>query len=130
MTPTTDTTLEILKQDRMGRVRTPRARQEAILEEDDRSGMTGQQFSHYLGIKYQTLATWIQKRRKRQAGRSAVAASPVRWVEAEVGEDKDRHIGKAGLVVELGARTILRVADERAAKLAAPLLGHLGVGRC
>jgi len=68
MTSTTDTTLEILKQDRKGRVRTPRAKQEVILDEYERGGMSGPEFAQYLGIKYQTFATWVQKRRKRKAG--------------------------------------------------------------
>lgn len=128
MTSTTNTTaLEILKQDRLGRVRTPRTKQEEILAQYDRSGMSGQQFAQYLGIKYQTFATWLQKRRKRRG--LVVATPPMSWVEAEVGSGQEIPSGKSGLVVELGG-AILRVGDEREAKLAAALLGHLGVGRC
>ncbi len=103
MTITTKTTaLEILKQDRLGRVRTPRSKQEEILAEYDRSGMSGQHFAQYLGIKYQTFATWVQKRRKRRAGGLVVAAPQVSWVEAEVGGGQEMHTGKSGLVVEFG----------------------------
>ncbi len=130
MTTTKDTRLEILKQDGIGRVRTPRALQEAILQEYDRSGMSGQQFAQLHGIKYQTFATWVQKRRKRKAGGHAVSSPPVRWVEAEVGGGGGMQGGRSGLVVELGRGTLLRVGDELEAKLAAVLLGHLGVGRC
>ena len=130
MTSTTNTTaLEILKQDRLGRVRTPRFKQEEILAEYDRSGMSGQQFAQYLGIKYQTFATWLQKRRKRRSEGLALSPSSLNWVEAEVGANQEIPSGKPGLVVELGG-AILRVGDEREAKLAAALLGHLGVGRC
>jgi len=132
MTPTTATAIEILKQDRVGRVRTPRARQEAILAEFDRSGMSGQQFAQYLGIKYQTFATWVQKRRKRQARGMVGGSKPVlHWVEAAVGGgDSERDRQAPFLVVELGRGTILRVGDEGEAKLAAALLGYLGVGGC
>jgi hypothetical protein len=43
MTSTSDTATVILKQDRLGRVRTPREKRERILEEFERSGMSGQQ---------------------------------------------------------------------------------------
>jgi len=51
----------------MGRVRVSRARREALLNEFERGGTSGAQFADYVGIKYSTFATWIQKRRRRQA---------------------------------------------------------------
>jgi transposase len=45
-----------------------RERRESLLEEYDRSGMSGVKFAQYLGIKYSTLAHWLQSRR-RQRGR-------------------------------------------------------------
>ena len=128
MTTTTSTALEILKQDRNGRVRTPRGKQEAILDEFDRSGMSGAEFAQYLGIKYQTFATWVQKRRKRKAGGKIVEKRAVNWLEAEVGGES--QAGKPGLVVELAGGARMRVGDEREAKLAAAVLRHMGVGRC
>jgi hypothetical protein len=128
MTTTTSTALEILKQDRNGRVRTPRGKQEAILDEFDRSGMSGAEFAQYLGIKYQTFATWVQKRRKRKAGGKIVAKRAVSWLEAEVGGES--QAGKSGLMVELAGGARMRVGDEREAKLAAAVLRHMGVGRC
>ncbi len=129
MTSTTDTTLEILKQDRKGRVRTPRAKQEVILDEYERGGMSGPEFAQYLGIKYQTFATWVQKRRKRKAGGLVVGKKVVSWLEAELGSGESRT-GKSGLVVELAGGARFSVGDERGAILAATVLRHLGVGRC
>lgn len=132
MTPTENGAMEIMKQDRLGRVRTPRTKQEEILAEYDRSGMSGQQFAKYHGIKYQTFATWVQKRRKRESAGVAGASAPVLgWVEAEVGSaDSEGSQVCASLVVELGRGAALRVGDEKEAKLAATLLGYLGVGQC
>lgn len=127
MTTTRDTTLEILKQDRMGRVRTPRAKQEAILDEYEGSGMSGPEFAQYLGIKYQTFATWVQKRRKRKAGGLVVGQGVVSWLEAEVGNEGIQS-GNPGLVVELGGGTRITVGNEREAILAATVLRHMGVG--
>jgi hypothetical protein len=129
MTTTTDTRLEILKQDRKGRVRTPKAKQEAILDEYERSGMRGPEFAQYLGIKYQTFATWVQKRRKGRSGGLVVGKGVVSWLEAEVGGEESRT-GKSGLVVELAGGARFSVGDERGAILAATVLRHLGVGQC
>jgi transposase len=65
MTFTPEESGEIFKRDKMGRVRVPRARREALLDEYERSGISGVQFANYVGIKYSTLANWIQERRGR-----------------------------------------------------------------
>ena len=46
----------ILSQDAQGRVLVSRERRESLLEEYDRSGMSGVKFAQYVGIKYSTLA--------------------------------------------------------------------------
>ena len=59
---TTLTDEVILKTDVLGRVKTPAARREGLLDEFERSGLSGRQFAELAGIKYQTFATWAQKR--------------------------------------------------------------------
>jgi hypothetical protein len=81
-----------LKMDSQGRVRTPAGKREAILDAFERSGMSGKAFAEHVGVKYQTFATWVQKRNRKRsqedpgqghsdagadAGRG-VAQSPVR----------------------------------------------------
>jgi hypothetical protein len=46
---------EILSQDAQGRVLVSRERRELVLEQDDRSGMSGVKFGRYVGIKDQIL---------------------------------------------------------------------------
>ena len=58
MTPTMPAD-QIVKVDRIGRIKTPRERREALLAEFDRSGMSGQQFAKWAGIKYGTFITWV-----------------------------------------------------------------------
>jgi transposase len=65
MTFTPEESEEIFKRDKMGRVRVPRARREALLDEYERGGISALQFANYVGIKYSTLANWIQERRGR-----------------------------------------------------------------
>lgn len=50
----------ILKSDGFGQVETPVARPEQLLDELDRSGLTGLKFAEVAGIKYQTFATWMR----------------------------------------------------------------------
>ena len=91
---------EILKRDKMGRVRVPRARREALLNEFERGGTSGAQFADYVGIKYSTFATWIQKRQRHQASGVGIGdqsrvlkrkrTAPIRWLETMVDtEGKD-----------------------------------------
>ncbi len=88
--------------------------------------MSRPEFAQYLGIKYQTFATWVQKRRKWKAGGLVVAKGSVSWLEAEVGSEEMRG-GNPGLVVELPGGARFWVGDERGAILAATVLRHLGV---
>ena len=55
---------QILSQDTRGRVLVSRERRESLLEEYDRSGMSGVKFAQYVGMKYSTLAYWLQSRRR------------------------------------------------------------------
>jgi transposase len=68
MTPTEEA---ILKTDVLGRVRTSRERREHLLDEFERSGLSGQKFAALVGIKYPTFATWAQKRRRQRGSGEA-----------------------------------------------------------
>lgn len=111
-------------------MRTPRSKQEAILEEYDRGGMSAAEFSRYVGVKYQTFATWIQKRRKRKASEGLVRreSGAVSWVEAIVGGEKE--MTEACLILSIGSGVRMEVASRKGAEYAAEVLRHLGVGQC
>jgi hypothetical protein len=64
MTFATEEVGAILSRDARGRVLVSRERRESLLDEYDRSGMSGVKFAQYLGIKYSTLAHWLQSRRR------------------------------------------------------------------
>jgi hypothetical protein len=57
MTDATQGVGEVIKTDVMGRMRTSVARRESLLEEFDKSGLSGKKFAELSGVKYQTLAT-------------------------------------------------------------------------
>jgi hypothetical protein len=118
---------QVLKVDLAGRVWTPRGRREEVLDEFERSGMPAAKFAAFIGVKYPTLASWVQKRRReREAGAAAGQPAALRWVEAAV----ETH--KSGLRVELPGGARIEIADEAQAKLAAVLLRALAAegSRC
>jgi hypothetical protein len=101
MTDTNEAVEQILKTDAQGRVRTPAKRRESLLEEFDRSGLSGSKFAELAGIKYQTFATWLQKRR-RQGASPTKTAHAVRWLETVVEQaHASGRKNQLALVVEL-----------------------------
>jgi hypothetical protein len=130
MTSIQNESVEILRQDRRGRVRTPLARRQAVLDEFARSGLSGARFAALHGINYQTFAGW---RRKAGGvdGRAAAGGADgnsqdtapgpgvLTWLEAVSGH------GQHGLAIELPGGARLQVADAAQAGLAAHLLRAL-----
>ena len=56
--------MKLLKMDALGRVRTPKTKRDEILDEFEPSGVSGAKFAELAGIKYSTLASWVQRRRR------------------------------------------------------------------
>lgn len=124
---TTEPVEQILMQESLGRVRMPRERREAMLEEYERSGKSGVAFAEEHGIKYTTLASWIQKRKKRSVSdqKAPEVGDGVQWVEAVLPE-QTRYIEQGGaLIVRIGGAA-MEVADRKAAMLAAEVVRQLG----
>jgi hypothetical protein len=128
-----------LKTDARGRVRVPAERQQILLDEFERSGLSGVKFARMSGINYATFANWVQKRRKARAASAGAAtasgsctdapagAGPVRLFEAFV-ESSSAGRGRgteAGLMVELAGGARMLVESPMQLRLAAELLGLL-----
>jgi len=122
----------ILKTDARGRVRVPVERREALLDEYEKSGLSGKKFALLVGIKHQTFATWAAKRRKErgtvgikrsQVQRSAEAVPKLKWVEAVVEKDDIvPGLNQKALSVHLPGGARLEISDSRQVMLAAELL--------
>ena|SRR5947209_2767720 len=79
----------IVKVDAKGRMQTPPQRREQLLDEFEKSGLSGAKFAALSGIKYQTFAAWAARRRQQRglsSPSSSRKAAPVRWLEAVVSE--------------------------------------------
>ena len=125
----TNTTLpdEILKSDALGRVRTPRARREALLVEFEKSGVSAKKFAALVGVNYQTFASWVQGWRK-TGGQQPPMAGPVRLWEAVVeggGGEAREPAGGPGLVVELPGGSRMSVDSPVQLQMAAELVSLL-----
>jgi hypothetical protein len=112
----------VLKTDKRGRVQTPVARREQLLDEFERSGLSGKEFSALVGIKYQTLATWSSKRRRARGVSSIRRSRGMRLLEAVVEEDRD----KRPLLLELPGGARMEIRDVAQAALAGAVLRTLG----
>ena len=121
----------VIKTDGLGRMRTPAARRETLLDEFERSGLSGPKFAALVGIKYQTLAGWAQRRQRQRspgtkAKLTAASADPVKWLEAAVGPLPSAMPPEyRALVVQLPGGARLEIANERQALLAAALVRSL-----
>ncbi len=116
---------QIFKTDTRGRVQTPKARQESLLDEFERSGLSGPKFAKLAGIKYQTLATWRQRRRKRTVvSPPVIPPEPVRWLEAVVEQaQRTGHPSCLSLLLAGGAR--LEINERKQLPLVVALLRAL-----
>ena len=121
---------EVVKIDVLGRIRIDAKRREALMEEFAGSGMSGQQFAKWAGIKYTTFANWRQKQRRELAGISKEprTAKAVQWVEAVVEDPAASSVKSAVLMIELGGGLRLTIGDSDQARLAGVVLREMMKG--
>jgi transposase-like protein len=124
MTDTTPAVGEIIKTDGRGRMRVSTERRQGLLAEYDQSGLSAKKFAQLAGIKYQTLANWLQKRRLGSS--PAKSTGSVRWLEAVVEKAKTSGLpGTATLMVALPGGACMEIGDAHQAALAVLLLRSL-----
>ena len=129
---------EILGRDAQGRVLVSRERRELLLEQYDRSGMSGVKFAEYIGIKYSTLAYWLQsRRRKREREKLLLKAgtdtepskSNGGWIEAVVENGSQPRVQGGALRIYFAGGAYCQISSAAEAALVAELLGRLGSKR-
>lgn len=118
----------LIKTDVLGRMRHTREQRERILDEYERSGLSGPKFAVLCGVKYQTLATWLQRRKrqrnaypKRQPQRKS--GVQVRWLEAAVSAAAPANL--SGLLLQLPGGVRVEIANPQHIVLAAALVRAL-----
>jgi hypothetical protein len=116
-----NTTSLVLKQDGLGRVRTPAARREELLAEFARSGLSGARFAALAGVHYQTFMGWVHKQ-NRPSGRVASVAPSTRFVEVMA---PPAPVSPQPLTIELAAGITLQLHHASQVPLAGELLRNL-----
>jgi hypothetical protein len=109
----------------------PAHKREALLDEFEKSGLSGAKFATLSGIKYSTFASWAQQRRSKQnepgaAGKRAPKTEPVAWLEAVVQEACEQTGPNCGpLVLYLPGGVRAELATAGGVALAAALIRAL-----
>ena len=111
----------LVRFDRRGRLRYSPEQKSALLDAYDASGLSGPNFAALHGVKYQTLAAWIQKRKR--VGSSPGLPASAGWSLLEV-ESLASGLGD-GVMVRLPGGAELRVANRSGVALAAALIREL-----
>lgn len=116
----------LIKTDVLGRRHHTREQRERILEEYEHSGLSGPKFAALCGVKYQTFATWLQ-RRKRPRNASPrgkprrKAATKVHWLEVQPASPGT----VTGLLLQLPGGIRAQVSNPHHIALAAALVRAL-----
>ena len=109
----------------------PSQRRERLLDEFEKSGLSGAKFAALSGIKYSTFANWVQQRRRKQnqppaAGKRTHKAQRVAWLEAVVQEASEQAGPKSGsLILHLPGGVRAELASAGGVALAAALIRAL-----
>lgn len=106
----------VIKTDRMGRMRFSRAQREKLLCAYEASEMSAVGFAEHHGIKYQTLATWIQRQRRARGNCQESKTEPstrTDCVEVEMTQARPAE-GSTPLVLNFprGVLVVLSSADQ------------------
>jgi hypothetical protein len=130
---------QILSQDALGCVLVTPERREMLLEEYDRSGMSGIRFAQYVGIRYTTLAYWIRSRRRQREREKLLmkagadkepGKSKASWIEAVVDKNGSPVRAPSGaLRIYFAGGAYCQISNTAEVALATELLGRLGAKR-
>lgn len=121
----------LLRQDVKGRVQTPAARREELLDEFERGGVSGAKFALLVGVKYSTFASWVAKRKRARGGKpgakNTARVGALRLVEAMVpaGCQAPTSSRAEALSVYLLGGMRLEITHESQARLAVTLIKAL-----
>ena len=111
-----------LKTDARGRVRSTQQQRGAVLDGYEASALSGPEFCRVHGIKYQTFATWRQKRRESRAGDDAKPATASQRITLLEATTEGQPVG---LRIDLPGGAHIEVSDRNQTRLAAHLLAEL-----
>jgi transposase-like protein len=99
----------ILRTDRRGRLRYTMEQKQALIEAYETSGLSGSRFAEQHGVNYQTLASWLKKRRGDDGGHPALRS----LIPAEVdGSSRDVIAPPMEILLPCGVRLAVHTASQ------------------
>ncbi len=109
----TDMNEVILKADRRGRLRYTAGQKQALVDAYEASGLSGPRFASLHGVNYQTLVSWLKKRRQNEPRHPALTSCrlPLSCDRLKV-EDSGRDKMTTTLVINLLIRQLFRRAQD------------------
>ena len=117
----------LIKTDVLGRVHRTRQQRERIVDEYERSGFSGPKFAAFCGVRYQTFATWLQRRKRARNAypkrRPRRKVGRVQWLEASV--QPALPSTATGLLLQLPGGVRAQISNQQHIPLAAALVRAL-----
>ncbi len=117
----------LIKTDVLGRMHRTRDQRERILDEYERSGLSGPKFAAFCGVRYQTFATWLQRRKRARSAypkrRPRRKVARVQWLEASV--QPTLPPTATGLLLQLPGGVRAQISNQQHIPLAAALVRAL-----
>lgn len=113
----------LVQTDAKGRLRVSKEQRKAVLAKFEQSGMSATKFAAVTGIKYSTLAGWLQRYRR---PKPRVASKEVHLVEALIGGQPGKESGSGtGVILHLPGSVQMELSSLAQIPLAAALLESL-----
>lgn len=113
----------VVHTDTKGRVRVSKDQRKAVLAKFEQSGMSAVKFAAAAGIKYSTLAGWLQRYRR---SKPKIGAKGVQWVEAVIGGQPSTEVGPtSGVILHLPGSLRVEVSCATQIPLAVALIESL-----
>jgi hypothetical protein len=117
-------TTGLVKLDAKGRARTAREQRELILDEFERSSLSGAEFARLVGVRYSTFAGWVHRRREKRRAKGGKTTGPgLRLVEAVAdAAPGGRSITESVVVIHLPGGIRMEVCSATQAPVVAALM--------
>ncbi len=113
----------LVQTDARGRLRVSKEQRNLVLTKFEQSGMSSAKFAAAMGIKYSTLAGWLQRYRR---PKPRVAAKGLHLVEAVItGQRVKQPASETGVILHLPGSVRMELSSAGQVPLAAALLESL-----
>ena len=115
----------LLKTDVLGRIQRTREQRERILDEYERSGVSGAKFAALCGVKYQTFANWLQCRKRQRSARPKRPPGRKTRPITEARVQPTESLPQTGLLLQFPGGAAVRISTQQHIDLAAALVRAL-----